>query len=267
MHAKADFGMRLVGAPLADPRAVTSRKFMDDSVKQLSEFLASTGYMGEVTPARLLSPTSASFRSVMVHLLKMLDASYVVGPPDKFADEVQGVFKALRCGAAGHARVPAPPPAGPSRASSAQVPLPHLQDGDHGRGGAAVVADAPLRHHVARLAPQGTRAAAGLRSAPSSTPRPPPSHPARFPPRAVRRPRCRGGGGWGRRRGGPPRGRRGRGQQQPRVRAALPRAGLRPLHAGACAPRFPLERLEPLTPPAPPPSHTPPRRRRTTSSP
>jgi SMC interacting uncharacterized protein involved in chromosome segregation len=95
MHVKGDFGMRL-GAPLADPRAITSRKFMDDSVKQLAEFLAETGYMGEVTPQRLLSPTSASFRSVMVHLLKLIDASYVVGPPDKFADEVQAVFKALK---------------------------------------------------------------------------------------------------------------------------------------------------------------------------
>ena len=98
MHGgKSDFAARLGGPPATDPRAITSRKFMDDSVKQLSEFLATTGYMGEVTPQRLLSPTSASFRSVMVHLLKMLDTSYVVGPPDKFADEVQNVFKALRC--------------------------------------------------------------------------------------------------------------------------------------------------------------------------
>lgn len=95
MHAKVDFGPRM-GAPVMDPRAITSRKFMDDSVKQLAEFLASTGYMGEVTPQRLLSPTSASFRSVMVHLLKLLDANYVVGPPDKFADEVQSAFKILK---------------------------------------------------------------------------------------------------------------------------------------------------------------------------
>ena len=93
MYSKIDFSSRLGSAPLTDPRSITSRKFMDDSVKQLSEFLATTGYMGEVTPQRLLSPTSASFRSVMVHLLKMLDSSYVVGPSDKFPDEVQAVFK------------------------------------------------------------------------------------------------------------------------------------------------------------------------------
>ena len=87
---------RLGVTPGVDPRAVTSRKFMDDSVKMLSEFLATTGYMGEVAPARLLSPTSASFRSIMVHLIKMLDASYVVGPPDKFADELQALFKQLK---------------------------------------------------------------------------------------------------------------------------------------------------------------------------
>lgn len=224
MHAKADFGMRLVGAPLADPRNVTSRKFMDDSVKQLSEFLASTGYMGEVTPARLLSPTSASFRSVMVHLLKMLDASYVVGPPDKFADEVQSVFKALRCGHPGslllsscshpdhpraRCRYPFPISKTAITAAGAQQSWPTLLS-------AIMWFVSLLKVGRARLGG-------------ASSPRPPGPHP---PPRsrAVRRARHSGGGG--RRRGGP-QGRRGRRrQQQPRVRAAISWAGLRALHAG-----------------------------------
>lgn len=96
------FGSRPVlasasSAVLADPRPLTTKVWMNESVERLAKFLADMDYPQRVTGKMLLSPTGKDFTSILTFMLRFLDPAFSLSVgTGKMEDEVHAVFKALR---------------------------------------------------------------------------------------------------------------------------------------------------------------------------
>lgn len=86
-----------LGAAIADPRPLTSKAWINESVEQLAKFLMENDYPQRITSKILLSPTGKDFQSILTFLLRLLDPSFALSTgPGKMEDEVHNVFKSLR---------------------------------------------------------------------------------------------------------------------------------------------------------------------------
>jgi SMC interacting uncharacterized protein involved in chromosome segregation len=78
----------------ADPRPVTSKAYVTDSIQELLEFLTDSDFQQRISPKLLSSPTGKDFTNIVTFLFRMFDPTYIMA--GKMEDEVQLVFKALR---------------------------------------------------------------------------------------------------------------------------------------------------------------------------
>jgi len=86
----------VVGGPGVknDPRPLTDKGFVRQSIENLIRFLAERGYDQAVSPKILHRPTGKDFENVTLFLFSRLDRNHKFA--GKFPDEVTAMFKALK---------------------------------------------------------------------------------------------------------------------------------------------------------------------------
>jgi len=83
------------GAPKVDPRPITSKQFLGDTIAAVVEYCQETGYRSGPISAKLLAnPTGKDFANVVSHLYQRIDASFAI--TGRVEDDVQAGFKMLR---------------------------------------------------------------------------------------------------------------------------------------------------------------------------
>jgi kinetochore protein NDC80 len=78
----------------ADPRNITDKKFVSNSIKALIEYLSAHNYDHFISPKILTSPSGKDFSNIVQFLFRQIDNNLTC--PGKFEDEVISIFKFLR---------------------------------------------------------------------------------------------------------------------------------------------------------------------------
>jgi kinetochore protein NDC80 len=83
-------------APTAkpDPRPINDKKYQQECIRRLLQFLSSTSYEYPVTTKSLARPSGKDFGNIVTHMLRLLDSSFQDGTM-KLEDEIAMNFKAM----------------------------------------------------------------------------------------------------------------------------------------------------------------------------
>lgn len=82
---------------LKDPRNVRDKVAQANMRSAIFQWLQETQFDGSITKQTLLSPSAKDFRSIFIHLIYILDSSFVFGEKGrKFEDEVVLSLRALQ---------------------------------------------------------------------------------------------------------------------------------------------------------------------------
>ncbi|XP_032038972.1 kinetochore protein NDC80 homolog [Aythya fuligula] len=79
---------------IKDPRPVNDKAFIQQSIKQLCEFLVDNGYAHNISMKTLQSPSAKDFLKIFTFIYGFLCPSYEL-PDSKFEEEIPRVFKEL----------------------------------------------------------------------------------------------------------------------------------------------------------------------------
>lgn len=77
-----------------DPRPVTSKQFVADSINELLTFLMEADFQQRISPKVLAGPGSKDFIAIVSFLFRQIDPSFLM--TGKMEDDVQLVFRALK---------------------------------------------------------------------------------------------------------------------------------------------------------------------------
>ena len=78
---------------LPDPRSIGEKQFMNNSIRQLIDYLTKHSYDGAISPKILSKPTNKDFMNITLFLFKQYDPNYKF--TGKFEDEMITMFKYL----------------------------------------------------------------------------------------------------------------------------------------------------------------------------
>jgi len=78
---------------LPDPRSIGEKQFMNNSIRQLIDYLNKHNYDGAISPKILSKPTNKDFMNIVLFLFKQYDPNYKF--TGKFEDEMIIMFKYL----------------------------------------------------------------------------------------------------------------------------------------------------------------------------
>ena len=78
---------------LPDPRSIGEKQFMNNSIRQLIDYLTKHGYDGAISPKILSKPTNKDFMNIVLFLFKQYDPNYKF--TGKFEDEMITMYKYL----------------------------------------------------------------------------------------------------------------------------------------------------------------------------
>ncbi|KXS19265.1 hypothetical protein M427DRAFT_152741 [Gonapodya prolifera JEL478] len=79
-----------------DPRNLRDKAWQSASVKQLLNFLLTTGYPHPISQKQLQSPSQKDFQNIFRHILEMIDPHFEFTPTKKFEEEVPLIMKSLK---------------------------------------------------------------------------------------------------------------------------------------------------------------------------
>jgi kinetochore protein NDC80 len=78
---------------LTDPRPISDRAFMNQSIRAIIAYLSTHGYNAAISPKMLLAPSTKDFRFLLEFLVRQIDQNFQF--TGKFEEEVPIVFKRL----------------------------------------------------------------------------------------------------------------------------------------------------------------------------
>lgn len=81
------------GGPKQDPRPLTDKNYMSDSIRTVITYLSTHNFPAQVAPKTLASPTGKDFATIVQFLFQQFDPTYRIG--GKVEDEVPVFFKRL----------------------------------------------------------------------------------------------------------------------------------------------------------------------------
>ena len=83
------------GTGKADPRPITDKNFVNDSIRALVSFLSEYGYDQPISAKILTRPSGRDFNNIMSFLFQQYDPAWKPAPGSRFEDEVIPFLKAI----------------------------------------------------------------------------------------------------------------------------------------------------------------------------
>lgn len=79
--------------PTSDPRNISDKAFLNNSIKILIEYLLSHNYGHQIAPKTLMHPAVKDFQNIVMFLFQQVDPNFIA--TGKLEDEVVSIFKYL----------------------------------------------------------------------------------------------------------------------------------------------------------------------------
>lgn len=89
------YGSKAAGVRMSDPRPVSDRAFMNQSIRALIKYLSEHNYNSAISPKILTRPTNKQFQEIVAFLIKQVDPCFMIG--QKFENDVTLFLKGVGC--------------------------------------------------------------------------------------------------------------------------------------------------------------------------